>query len=177
MKGAQSSSELQIFSELFRACERIHSGIKGKDFLVLEKDDEMYGYDRTPLETDFCSAVGKVLTLLEERGPTLLNASPEYGFDIITALVQTQPAVDAYRSRMFRYATDWGSEVSPVGNCQREFFIRFRELLPKLKEESKRKMYDKIPNHMRTKNIVTYYWTGFDSHGTESIRVIDLFSL
>ncbi len=171
------SSETEIISKLVAASKRIQSGIKGRDFLVLEHEDEMYGYTATQIEDDFCAIVAKALHLFDERGPSLFDDSPELGPSIIAALVQVQPAVDAYRSRMFRYATDWGSEVSTVGNCQRAFFVSFRELLSKLKEENRKKIYEGLPSHLRTQYIVTYYWTDFDSHGTESIRVIDLFSM
>ena len=176
MSKGPSNSEADIFSELIRASERIQSGIMGTDYLVLENDDEMYGYIRTQIEDDFCTTVTTVLELLEERGPSIFDDSPKYGFAIITALIQVKPAVDAYRSRMFRYATDWGSEISPVGNCQRELFLRFRDLLLKMKEGSRRKLCEALPNHLMNTQLVTYYWTDFDSHGAESARVIDLFS-
>ncbi|TFH06147.1 MAG: hypothetical protein E4H14_11375, partial [Candidatus Thorarchaeota archaeon] len=152
---------------------KIQSGSKGIDFLVLENDDEMCGYRKMPIESAFCDAVKETVELLTTRGVDLLTDTPEIGCTVITALVQAQPGADAYRSRMFQYATDWGSEISPVAVCQRELFTCFRDVLSKISVDVRKRVLKELSDDLKRKFIFTYYWTSSDRHDSSSIRVID----
>ncbi|TFG33847.1 hypothetical protein EU527_06350 [Candidatus Thorarchaeota archaeon] len=164
-----------LFSELVCISQTIQSGRKGIDFLVLENDDEMYGYQTTPLEEEFCNIVTKIVELLEEKGESLLSNHPQLACSVIKAIVHVQPAVDAYRSRMFRYATDWGSEVSPIAGCQRELLLCIKDTLSKISMEDNEKISSILTDELKNSHILTYYWTDWDRHGSTTTRVIDLF--
>ena len=164
------------FSDLTRASTRFQTGRKGIDFLVLGNDDEMNGYIVVPFEADFCDAVNHTVDLLSKHGLVLLSNHPQIGCLIINALVQVQPAVDAYRARMYKYVTDWGSEISPVGTCQRKLLVQFREVLSNISEESRTNILNELSSDLRSKYILTYYWTEWDRHDSSSICVNDLFA-
>lgn len=163
-------------SDLTRASTRIQTGKKGVDFLVLENNDEMNGYMVVPFESDFCDAVNHTVDLLSRHGDLLLSNHPQIGCLIINALVQVQPAVDAYRARMYKYVTDWGSEISPVGTCQRKLLVQFREVLSNISGESRIKILNELSSDLRSKYILIYYWTDWDRHASSSICVNDLFT-
>lgn len=163
-------------TSLLQASTKIQSGSKGVDFLVLVNDDEMCGYRKMPIESAFCEGVKQTVELLTTNGVDILTEAPQLGCLVITALVQAQPAADAYRSRMFQYATDWGSEISPVAMCQRELLTCFRDVLSKISVKTRKRIMKGLSNDLKRKFIFTYYWTSSDTHDSSSIRVIDLFT-
>lgn len=165
------------FFELLNASEKIRSGIKGQDYLVLENDDEMYGYSTMPFEDELCKSSDKVIELLTADGPSLLAHEPKLGAMVIIAMVQVQPAADAYRSRMFQYATDWGSEISPAASCQTKLLDCLKEVIAKLSPDTLEQISNELPKDIKSKIIYYYFWTDVDRHGSASIRVSDLLSL
>lgn len=176
MTGESEPIDVTPISDLTRASTRIQTGRKGIDFLVLGNNDEMNGYVAVPFEADFCNAVNHTVDLLSKHGVLLLSNQPQIGCLIINALVQVQQAVDAYRARMYKYVTDWGSEISPVGTCQRNLLVKFREVLSNISDESRVNILNELSIDLRNRHILTYFWTNWDHHDSSSICVNDLFT-
>lgn len=176
MTGESEPIDVTPISDLTRASTRIQTGRKGIDFLVLGNNDEMNGYVAVPFEADFCNAVNHTVDLLSKHGVLLLSNQPQIGCLIINALVQVQQAVDAYRARMYKYVTDWGSEISPVGTCQRKLLVQFRQVLTNISDDSKLKLLNEISSDLKSRCILTYYWINWDRHDSSSICVTDLFT-
>jgi hypothetical protein len=176
MSDDTNTFEISSISSLLQASMNILMGSKGVDFLVLTNDDDMCGYLATSIESAFCDAAKQTIELLTAHGVELLTETPDIGCKIITALVQAQPAAYAYRARMFAYATDWGSEISPVGVCQRELFTCFRDVLSNISVEVRKRVLKGLSNDLKGKFIFTYYWISSDRHDSSSVRVIDLFA-
>jgi hypothetical protein len=174
MNDEKHDSDFSSFTNLLEASKKIQTGVKGTDFLVLVNNDEMCGYMEMPFEVAFCNAVKQTVELLSINGVDVLTSNPQIGCLVLTALVQAQSAAYAYRSRMFKYATDWGSEISPVGVCQRELFSCFRNLISKISDKARKQILKRLPRDLRGRFIFTYYWISSDKHSSSSIRVIDL---
>ncbi len=145
----------------------INEGTKGTDFLVLIDDDEMKGYGDTELEIRFGQAVQDIEKYLEHYGIEEVSCRSDIVQSILCSLVNVQAAVDAYRSRMFAYATDWGSEVSPVGNWSRKLQDLLDTIIKQMSVKDRDLIYQKLPTEVRNKTIQRVYWTSNDRHDSK----------
>lgn len=154
----------RCFHQLFRFASGIKKGVKGVDFLVLIDDDEMKGYDETDLERGFREAVEEIeqYTSVERSGH--IEHQTEMVYVILYSLVLASPAVDAYRARMYAYATDWGSEVSSVGNWSRKLQDIVDRIIKGMSTKLREKVYNSLPDEVKKKSIERIYWSENDRH-------------
>ena len=99
-------AEVDRFHEL--SC-RIAAGRAGTDFAVVE--DELMGYEDTPLETELAGCVQEIARQMEADPSELTPALLER---LLHGILACQPGVTGYRARLMRYAGDYGDESSPV---------------------------------------------------------------
>jgi len=159
----------RAFERLARAAARIAYGAAGRDFLVLEDDDEMYGYEETPAEKEFGEAVCGVV---ETRASRTRNAS--HVAAAITALVDVRRAVHAYRARMWQYATDHGSEVSPCALHARKLLSWVRTAVPAMSAAGRRRLRRLLTDEARAATFTSYWFASSDTHGSEEVSVAKL---
>ena len=101
----------------------------------------------------------------------MVAKQPEVITTIIGSLVGVQPAVDAYRARMLRYATDWGSEVSPIGNWSRILYNSIRPIVDSMSIGDRRILFNALPDGIRRASIQYVYWTQPDTHDSYSLSI------
>ncbi|MFW9920037.1 MAG: hypothetical protein ACFFED_10580 [Candidatus Thorarchaeota archaeon] len=164
------------FHTLVEAAFAITNGAKGSDYLVLNDGDEMKGYKETDYEKSFRTAVEEIEEYTSSF-TNLLTSLPEVVRVILWSLVMASPAVDAYRARMYAYATDWGSEVSSVGTSSRRLQDVVDGIVKVMSLKEREKVYKRLPDEVRNKAIERIYWTSNDRHDSyyRSIKSI-LFS-
>ncbi len=172
-----ASPLLTSFLELASVSEEIGRGTSGVDFLVLENNDEMYGYEQTELEKRFCVSVDNAIESVEESESAAVRESSQIICIALVALVRAQPAADAYRARMFRYATDWGSEISWVSACSNRLLHMVRKLLGQMTQETRTAIARVIPNEVRNASIHSYFFVESDRHAEESLRVSEILGI
>lgn len=90
---------------------RIAAGRRGEDFAVVE--DELMGYENTPLETELAGCVQEIARQSEKDPGGLTPALFE---TLLRGMLACQPGVTGYRARLMRYAGDYGDESSPVND-------------------------------------------------------------
>lgn len=172
MSAHKSGSTLpQVFTRLQAITDRVRSGVKGEDFLVLEDGDEMKGYEPTELEEEYENIVEMITSYMDTRSAPVVAKQPEVITTIIGSLVGVQPAVDAYRARMLRYATDWGSEVSPIGNWSRILYNSIRPIVDSMSIGDRRILFNALPDGIRRASIQYVYWTQPDTHDSYSLSI------
>jgi hypothetical protein len=88
---------------------RVAAGRAGTDFAVVE--DELMGYEDTPLETELAGCVREIARQLEDDPTALTPALLER---LLCDMLACQPGVTGYRARLMLYAGDYGDESSPV---------------------------------------------------------------
>ena len=159
------------FRQLSDAANRLVLGTRGKDYLVLEDGDEMLGYEETELESGFGEAVQTIVKL---SGTAAAPRKPECIAAAIEALVVVRPAVRAYRSRMFQYATDWGSELSPAALHARKLLLWVREAAACMTRAEKDAVFEGLPPHVREARFPSYWFSSWDTHTEEEVRVAGL---
>ena len=93
---------------------------------------------------------------------------------ILWGLVMASPAVDAYRARMYAYATDWGSEVSSVGTWSRKLQDIVDNIIKTMPLKHREKIYSTLPAEVKKTPIERIYWISNDRHDSyyRSIRSI-----
>jgi hypothetical protein len=161
----------EIFKGLLQVSGEFTSGARGVDFLVLNDDDEMKGYSTTDLEGRFAVLVKEILAITEEHGMGTLIGAPEIIGIGLQVLVQVQPAVDAYRSRLFSCATDWGSEVSPVGSWSNRLLDLLREALAEVSSEKRKSLFKQLPKHVRQGTVERIWWKEWDRHDSYYLSI------
>lgn len=168
------SSIPQCFMDLLNASKAIQGGVKGVDFLTLIDDDEMKGYGETELEERFRHAVDDIEKYVSTEGESAVASNHELVRIILHSLVLAKPAVDAYRSRMYAYATDWGSEVSSVGNLSRKLKYMLDDIIKLLSHKDREDIYKDLPNDVKNTSIEIVFWKSHDRHDSyyKSIRSI-----
>ncbi len=151
------------FNVLIESSFAIANGREGIDFLVLIDGDEMKGYGSTTFEKMFVSATESIAEFYHRESNSELPLSSITKI-ILWCLVKASPAVDAYRSRMYAYATDWGSEVSPVGNSSRELQDIVDNIVKGLSEKDRKSIFKSLSRDVRETAIERIYWESNDRH-------------
>lgn len=162
------------FLRLLEASAAIKTAIRGKDILVLENDDEMLGYLETPIEREFCQAAEPVMKALQAGIRMEGELHPQNLALIIESLVNAHLGAEAYRSRMFKYATDWGSEISPVANASRRILTGLRAVLHQISREDRKEIQGYLSKPVAKAVFTSFYWTEWDRHGSEIVGVAEL---
>ncbi len=152
----------QLIGELLDGAESISQGTKGIDYLVIY-DDDMKGYETGPLEESFVKTAEAIIEFVGNESEPI-SMTVEQIRDILRRLIFVQPAVDAYRARMWQYATDWGSEVSPIGNCTRELVYAFQKVFNQIPTKERKKAFKKLSKEEKRKRIHLIWWTSGDRH-------------
>lgn len=106
MTNATLPEHVERFAEVGN---RIAAGRRGEDFAVVE--DELMGYESTPLETELAGCVQEIARQLETDPGELTPALFE---TLLRGMLACQRGVTGYRARLMRYAGDYGDESSPV---------------------------------------------------------------
>ena len=165
------------FHALAESAFAIANGREGIDFLILIDGDDMKGYDETEREKAFNSAAEEIEKYLSETTQVIIHPD-EVVRIILWSLVMASPAVDAYRARMFAYATDWGSEVSSVGEWSRHLQDVVDELVKTMSEKDRKKVYKSLSPSVRDRAIERIYWKSNDRHDSyyRSVKSILLLS-
>jgi hypothetical protein len=151
------------FNNLVEASYDIAHGKKGVDFLVIIDGDEMKGYGSTECEDKFVTAADAVGDYYQANSSSVLPLKAIVKI-ILWSLVKANPAVDAYRSRLWAFATDWGSEVSPVGESSRLLQDIVDAIVEDLSENDRKSIYRSLPRDVREQAIERIYWESNDRH-------------
>ncbi|MDF1539695.1 MAG: hypothetical protein P1Q69_12415 [Candidatus Thorarchaeota archaeon] len=152
----------QRFLELLPVAEKIRKGTKGVDFLVLCDDDEMKGYCSTDLEKRFKQVATDVIKAIQDFTPEEIAKYPPLVGMVIKTLVYVQPAVDSYRARMYQYATDWGSEVSPVGTWSNNLLDAIEDVIKVMPEDDIKRVFKSLPKEIINIRVERIYWKEVD---------------
>lgn len=117
------------------------------------------------------------IELVKESGSADVRESSEIVCIALAALVRAQPAADAYRARMFRYATDYGSEISWVAACSNRLLHMVRKMLGQMTPEMRTAIARVVPDEVRNASIHSYFFVEFDRHAEESLKVSEILGI
>ncbi len=177
----------QICMQIYKVGLAISDGEKGRDYLVLDQGEEMNGYASTPLEAQYKELVDQIenidtdtwMSFMEAEGQAISSGSDLEPFMdglnlLFRTLVLVKPAMDAYRARMWQYATDWGSEISPVGNASRRLYYTLKKLVEPLSTVTRDCLTAKLTEHYLDALFPVFYWPENDTHGSYYVKVSEV---
>ncbi|NWF94774.1 MAG: hypothetical protein HXY34_01395 [Candidatus Thorarchaeota archaeon] len=137
----------------------------------------MKGYVPTPLENDFAKGVADLERILSQCGPEVLKDRPQLMALGITVLCRANAAAHAYRSRMWKYSTEYGSEVSVVAESSRRLLQLIRTVIESMLPEEKQLVYSFLPDETKECSFISYYWTDWNKHSEEMLVVRSLLGM
>lgn len=134
--------------------QQVDAGRPGRDFSVVE--DELMGYEDTPLETALYDSVHAIENHLEQHPESLTS---ERLAALLRGVLSCRSGVDGYRARLMRYAGDYGDESSPIAYYLTLVLRAVARTLRQL-ESGAQAIVDGVPRELWESKVTLYYTVG-----------------